>query len=78
MSGSTPTTEPVAPELLTLRELAKLLMVSERTAWQWAHDGTAPPPLRIGKGSCRYGRRAYEEWVAAGCPRVNGGQAGEK
>jgi predicted DNA-binding transcriptional regulator AlpA len=67
----------VSSELLTLREVAKLQMVSERTAWQWAHDGTAPPPLRIGRGTVRYSRRAYEEWVAAGCPRIDGGPAHE-
>jgi predicted DNA-binding transcriptional regulator AlpA len=66
-------------ELLTLKQLAALLSVSERTAWQWATDGTAPPPLRIGRGTVRYSRRAYEQWIAAGCPRCNGvaAQAGE-
>ena len=63
------------PELLTLREAAALCNVSDRTLWSWAHDGFSPPPLRIGKGTVRYGRRAYEQWVARGCPRIDGGQA---
>ncbi len=62
------------PELLTLKELAALCQVSERTAWQWATDGTAPPALKIGRGTVRYSRRAYEQWIAAGCPRIDGGR----
>jgi predicted DNA-binding transcriptional regulator AlpA len=62
------------PELLTLAELAKLQMVSQRTAWQWASDGTSPAALKIGRGTVRYSRRAYLAWIAAGCPRVDGGQ----
>lgn len=65
------------PELLTLRELAALCQVSERTAWQWATDGTAPPALKIGKGTVRYSRRAYADWVSRGCPPCNGGRTDE-
>jgi predicted DNA-binding transcriptional regulator AlpA len=66
--------ENVVPELLTLRELAKLLMVSERTAWQWARDGVAPPGVRLGRGSVRYIKSAYLEWCAGGCKPIRGGQ----
>ncbi len=59
-------------ELLTLRELAKLLMVSERTAWGWAHDGISPPSVRIGKGTTRYVRSDYLAWIAGGCKPLNG------
>ena len=31
--------------------------------------------LRIGKGTVRYSRRAYEQWIVAGCPPCNGGHA---
>jgi predicted DNA-binding transcriptional regulator AlpA len=61
------------PELLTLREAAKLCAVSERTLWAWSHDGTAPAALRIGKGTARHSRRALVAWIAAGCPRIDGG-----
>ena len=44
---SSTTIPETGPELLNLRQLAALCQVSERTAWQWANDGTAPPPLRI-------------------------------
>lgn len=68
---------PGGPELLTLREVAKLCGVSQRTVWGWAAAGISPPPLKIGKGTVRYSRRAYEAWIAAGCPACNGGQAHE-
>lgn len=66
--------EIILPELLTLRELAKMLMVSERTAWQWAHDGISPAGVRIGKGTTRYVTSEYRDWMATGCQPVNGGQ----
>ena len=65
--------ETVVAELLTLMELAKLLAVSERTAWQWGRDGSAPPPLKIGKGTVRYSRSAYIEWIKNGCKPIQGG-----
>ena len=74
MSSSTPTAETIVPEALTLLELSKLLMVSERTAWQWARDGIAPEPLKIGKGTVRYSRAAYIEWIRSGCKPIRGGQ----
>ena len=61
-------------ELLTLPQAAQLCGVSQRTLWGWATDGTAPPALKIGKGTVRYSRRAYEAWIAAGCPRFDGGR----
>jgi predicted DNA-binding transcriptional regulator AlpA len=66
--NNTPETD---AELLTLKQLATLLSVSERTAWAWANNGTAPPALRIGRGVVRYSRRAYVDWIAAGCPCIN-------
>ncbi len=59
-------------ELLTLPQVAELCQVSPRTVWGWATSGIAPPPLKIGKGTVRYSRRAYEQWVTAGCPRIDG------
>jgi len=75
--NSTTTTES-GPELLTLPQVAKLCGVSHRTVWGWAETGISPPPLKIGKGTVRYSRRAYEQWVAAGCPRIDGGQHDER
>lgn len=76
MSNTSPI-ETVVPEAMTLRQAAALCAVSERTLWEWANTGISPPPLKIGKGTVRYSRRAYEQWIAAGCPRVDGGQGHE-
>ena len=73
MNGGCQSVETVAPELLTLRQAAELCGVSQRTLWTWARSGASPPPLHIHKGTCRYSRPAYVAWIAAGCPRVNGG-----
>jgi len=68
---------PETAELLSLPQAAALCNVSQRTLWSWATTGISPPGLKIGKGTVRYSRRAYEAWVAAGCPPCNGGRADE-
>jgi len=67
----------VAPELLTLRQAAELCGVSERTVWEWARTGASPAPLKIHKGTVRYSRKAYIDWIAAGCKPLNGGGSNE-
>ena len=72
--NSTP--ETITPELLTTAQAAELASVGERTWWRWSHDGTAPPPLKIGagrQGAIRHSRRAILAWIQAGCPRIDGG-----
>ena len=61
----------IAPELLTTREAAKLLGIGERTLWRHSRSGAAPAPVTIG-GAVRYRRSEILDWIAAGCPRVNG------
>jgi predicted DNA-binding transcriptional regulator AlpA len=73
MSSSTTIPE-AGPELLTLPQVAALCGVSQRTLWGWAVAGISPPPLKIGKGTVRYSRRAYADWVSRGCAPCNGGQ----
>jgi predicted DNA-binding transcriptional regulator AlpA len=77
MQSSTTIPKAVAPELLTLPQASALCGVSQRTLWGWATAGISPPPLKIGKGTVRYSRRAYADWVARGCPPCNGGNADE-
>jgi|WetSurMetagenome_2_1015567.scaffolds.fasta_scaffold726898_2 excisionase family DNA binding protein len=64
---------PHGAELLTTREAARLCGLGERTFWRYAHSGLAPAPVRIG-GSTRYRRSELLAWIAAGCPRIDGGQ----
>jgi predicted DNA-binding transcriptional regulator AlpA len=63
----------VVPELLILRQAAELCGVSDRTLWTWATTGISPAPLKIGRGTVRYSRRAYVAWIAGGCKPLNGG-----
>jgi predicted DNA-binding transcriptional regulator AlpA len=71
MLNSTPTT--ILPELLTAKQAAALCSMGERTFWRHAHSGLAPAPVKIG-GSARYRRADLLAWIAAGCPRCDGGQ----
>ena len=77
MANDTPDT--IASELLTTREAAKLCGLGERTFWRHAHSGAAPAPVKIGSGkqaSARYRRSDLLAWIAAGCPRCDGGPHG--
>jgi len=46
---------------LTLREIARRLHVSERTAWTWAKRGMLPC-VKIGK-SLRFPLKLVEQWL---------------
>lgn len=64
-------TTAVLPELLTCKEAAALLNMGERTLWRHSRSGAAPKPLTIG-GVVRYSRQAILDWIASGCPRLDG------
>ena len=49
--------------LLSVREVAKALGMSERTVWRLAATGDIPPPLAIGR-SRRWSRSTLEAWLA--------------
>ena len=68
------TTEPIVPQLLTLRQVAELCGVSERTLWGWARSGISPGPYKFGSNKqsiVRYSRAEYEAWLQDGCKPVN-------
>jgi predicted DNA-binding transcriptional regulator AlpA len=74
MSGENQSGGPIAPELLTTAEAARLCGIGERTLWRWSRCGIAPGPLKIGSGkngAVRFRRDDYLEWIRAGCPRVD-------
>ncbi len=57
-------------KLLTVREVAEALAVSERSAWRWsalaeAGQGTFPKPLRLGPKVVRWRLRDVEAYLAA-------------
>lgn len=61
----TPTTEPA---LIDLRQLARLLSVSTRTARRLATSGQVPGMVRIGTKLLRFQLEVVRSWIAAGCP----------
>ena len=48
--------------MMTVREVAEALGVSERSVWRWSTDGTLPPGIRIG-GSVRWSEKSIREWL---------------
>ncbi len=71
--GGNQSSETIVPELLSLRQAAELCAVSDRTLWTWATSGISPAFVRIGKGTVRYSRPAYLEWINSGCKPIQGG-----
>ncbi|HOX40186.1 MAG TPA: helix-turn-helix domain-containing protein [Candidatus Brocadiia bacterium] len=54
--------------LLTAKEAAALLHVSERHLWGLHNDGRLGPiPRRLGR-CIRWSRRELEQWADSGCP----------
>ena len=58
-------------ELLTAREVAALLKVSEVTLRRWRREGKGPRWLWT-EGSARYRRGDIEEWLRRRQPSSNG------
>lgn len=51
-------------ELLTLRQLAEVLQISQRNARALAAKGALPRPIRVGR-LVRWRREAVERWLSA-------------
>ena len=49
-------------ELMTIKEVAKLLRVPEATLRYWRHLGTGPHSFRVGR-SVRYWRNDVRHWL---------------
>ena len=54
-------------ELLSVKELAKILSLSVRTVWRLRSAGKLPKPLTIG-GSVRWIESEISAWIRAGAP----------
>ena len=54
------------PELLTIRELATILKVSQRSIWRLVASGQLVEPLRVG-GSIRWRHDTIRDWINSGC-----------
>lgn len=53
--------------LLTARNVAALLNVSQRHIWKLLSSGRLPQPVRLGR-SVRWRRDELTAWMDAGCP----------
>ena len=53
----------MSDKLLTVKEVAAWLGVSQRSVWQWSADGIIPPPIVLGRLR-RWQLRDLEEWAA--------------
>lgn len=49
--------------MMTVKQVAEALEVSERSVWRWSATGILPPGIKIG-GVVRWPRRTIEEWLA--------------
>jgi len=54
---------PIAPDLLTARQVAEQLSMSVRTLYRMAARGRAPRPVRLGRKLIRWRRRDVERYV---------------
>jgi excisionase family DNA binding protein len=63
------------PRLLTTAQTSELTGIPERTLWRHSRSGVMPAPRKIGS-LCRYDRLEIEQWLANGCPRVDGSAGG--
>lgn len=54
--------------LLTIKEVADTLTVSQRAFRRLVDSGKAPTPVRLGR-SVRWESNAIEQWIAEGCPK---------
>ncbi len=58
-----------APELLSVKDLARLLGCSVRHVFRMSDAGQMPPPVKLG-ALVRWNRKVVEAWIAEGCPQV--------
>ncbi len=49
------------PDLLTAREVAQILRISERSVWRLSSEKKLPSPLHVG-GAARWTKTDIESW----------------
>jgi len=62
-----------ASALMTINEVARLLNCSTRTVYRLNDAGRMPRPVRLG-ALVRWNRSEIEQWIADGCPAMQGGR----
>jgi len=56
--------------LVTSKELAKMLSVSERTIWRMAKEKQLPRAVTLGKKSVRWKLVDITDWISMDCPSM--------
>lgn len=59
----------INPVLITAKEVAQYLSVSERTVWRLKSAGRLPQSVELG-GSVRWIASEFLKWVERGCPNL--------
>jgi excisionase family DNA binding protein len=55
------------PVLLTVKEVAEMLGLSERTVYRLADVAKMPRPVKIG-AAVRWRKKELDTWIEDGCP----------
>jgi len=55
------------PVLLTVKEVAEMLGLSERTIYRLSDAGNMPSPVKLG-AAVRWRTKELETWIEEGCP----------
>lgn len=63
--------------LFDVQQVAKLLNCSSRHVRRLCDSGRMPRPVRLG-ALIRWERKAIEQWIANGCPKMRAMQRGGK
>jgi excisionase family DNA binding protein len=61
------TVNETAPLLISAKEVAGMMGISERTLWRLLSAGKVPQPIRIGRNT-RWRRTEVAAWLEHGCP----------
>lgn len=56
------------PELMTAREVAQVLRISERSVWRLCAEKKIPSPLHVG-GAARWKKQDFEQWFKVATQR---------
>jgi predicted DNA-binding transcriptional regulator AlpA len=56
-------TRALIPDLLTVRDVARRLSISERTVWRWTAMGLLPPPVHPHVRSTRWRAADIERYL---------------
>lgn len=58
----------LSAELITARDFARMLAISERTLYRLKSTGELPTPVILG-GSVRWRLHEIRDWILKGCPK---------